>query len=644
MLSTFRTHIKGWLAWAFIILISVPFALWGIGNYSSVITSSGVATVNGEEIAPQAFQNAYRNAFQQRQQALGGKYDPTAAEEKALKQQTLEQLITQTLLRQQASQYNMIANAARVRQQIRSLPVFQVNGKFSFQQYRAVLAANQLTPEQFEAQVQTNLKSRILQTGLAGSSFATPSLANDMIGLVNQQRKLSWISLPSAQFKPAAPPSDQAVQAYYQAHKKAFTTPMTLTLHYVQLDPETLKTDIKTNKTELLAWYHSHLSDFGTPPARKAAEILVAPQGGGDRAWAEARQQANELRAEMQKADNARKKFAELASKHSDDPISRRNNGSIGYVGRGQMPAPFDTALFGIETVGGVAGPIRTEKGWVLIQYLDEREGKVQPFAEVKSEVKSDYLESRVSDRYFDLGNKLANLAFEHPGSLTQVADELDLQIKTVSGVTREEGTGIASNDAVRKAAFSNSVLKERMNSEPVKLADFEAVVLRVAEAKPSELKPLSSVRDNIVALINQSRAQSAARQAADQAVAALHSGTETLTSVARSLKVPVRGPSTITRAAAAASVPAAVIAAAFDEPVPTAGKTIYGRVLLDNDNQAVYALQDVVTNREMTITPQERQAYLAQLTRIHAQQEMNAYIDWLHAHADIKINESNIP
>lgn len=86
MLSSFRAHIKGWLAWALIIIISVPFALWGIGNYSSVITSNAVATVNGKEILPQAFQNAYRSAVQQRQVTLGGKYDPTPAEVKALKQ------------------------------------------------------------------------------------------------------------------------------------------------------------------------------------------------------------------------------------------------------------------------------------------------------------------------------------------------------------------------------------------------------------------------------------------------------------------------------------------------------------------------------------------------------------------------------
>lgn len=643
MLTSFRSHIKGWIAWAFVILVSVPFALWGIGNYSSVITSNGVASVNGTEITQQSFQNAYRNAYQQRQKEMGGKFDPTPEQEKALKEQVLNQLVNHALLRQQASKYHMVASAADVQSSIRQTPVFQVNGKFNFQQYRAVLRANNLTPEQYEASVRTSLKSRILQIGLAGSAFATPSNANAVLSLTSEQRKVSWFALPLAQFKPSKAPSNDDIKAWYHAHEKAFTTPTTLTIRYVQLDVDALKKLIKPDKQDLLSWYHGNLSQFGTPPARKAAEILIKPDQTSAQGWAAAKKKATELLAKVEQSKDAKKTFAELAKKHSDDPVSRRNNGSIGYVGRGQMSTAFDTALFNIDSIDGLAGPVRTDEGWVLLQLLAKRAGKVKPYDQVKSEVKEKYLEAKASDRYYGEGEKLANLAFEHPGSLEQISKELNLKIQTVSGVTRNKGTGIAEHDKIRKVAFSGNVLKQHQNSEPVNLSDLNVVVLRVEDVQPSKLQPLKSVHDQVVAAIQQSRAKHAADQAADHAVAQLRDGKH-FVQVARTLNVKASGPATITRAAMAASVPAPVAQAAFSKPVPAPGQTLYGRTILQNGEPVLFALLEVVQDNKDNVKPQERQAYVAQLARMHANQEMNAYVAWLRQQAEVKIDEDKLP
>jgi peptidyl-prolyl cis-trans isomerase D len=643
MLTSFRSHIKGWIAWAFVILVSVPFALWGIGNYSSVITSDGVASVNGSEISQQTFQNAYRNAYQQRQKQMDGKFDPTPDQEKALKNQVLNQLVNEALLRQQANKYHMLASEADVQNEIQQIPVFQVNGKFNFQQYRAVLQANNMSTDQYESSVRTNLKSRILQIGLAGSAFATPSAANAMLGLSSEQRKVAWLTLPLSQFKPSKAPSNADIKAWYHDHEKAFTTPTTLAIRYVQLDADALKQSIKPDKQDLLNWYHSNLSQFGTPPARKAAEILIKPEQDNAQGWGAAKKKAGKLLDEVKHSQDAKKKFAELAQKHSDDPVSRRNNGSIGYVGRGQMSEAFDTALFNIDSIDAVAGPVRTDDGWVLLQLLKKRSGKVKPYADVKDKVKEKYLQSKASERYYDEGEKLANLAFEHSGSLEQISKKLNLKVKTVKDVTRNKGAGIARHDEIRKAAFSGDVLKKHQNSEPVKLGDLNVVVLRVTDVQPSKLQPLTAVHDQIVAALQQSRAKHAADQAADHAVSELQDGKH-FDQVADTLNVKASGPATITRAALAASVPAPVARAAFDKPVPAHGKALYGRATLDNGEPVLFALLNVTRNNKQDVKPQQRQAYVAQLSRMHANEEMNAYVAWLRKQADVKINKDKLP
>ncbi len=643
-LTSFRSHIKGWIAWVFVILVSVPFALWGVSSYRSVLTSNYVAKVNGQEISPNTFQNAYQNAYRQRQTTLGGKFNPTPAQEKALKQQVLQQLIMQTLLREQAQNYHMVASQAEVRYQIRKLPAFQVNGQFNFQQYQAVLAANNLTPEQFEARVRTDQKSQILQQGLAGSAFATPHATDALIGLLKQQRKITWFSLPLAHFTPKAEPTRKEISAYYQSHKKTFTTPMSVTINYVQLDPKTLEAHVKADPASLKSWYRTHQSKYGTPAARKAAEILIAPAAASAKASAKsgAGARAKKLATEVRAASNPQKKFAALARKYSADNVSSRNGGSIGYVGRGQLSQALDDALFGIAKIGGIAGPVQTRKGWYLIQLLGKRAGSVKPYSAVAAQVKDDYLKSKAKARYFDLGDKLANLAYENSSSLDPIAKKLGLDIKTITDVTREHGTAIAANAKIRDAAFSGDVLKLHRNSEPVKLGDLNAVVLRVSDSRPSKLKPLSKVHDQVVSAIRKRQAKASAASAIARAKKAVGSG-ETMGAVAKSLNVKLNGPKTFGRASAS-NLPAAVAQAAFAKAPPAPDKPEYGTVQLQNGSPALYALLNVASGSAKQLKSQERQAYMSQLAQLQSNRAMTEYVAWLRKRADVKIIQKNIP
>ncbi|MGH8273523.1 MAG: SurA N-terminal domain-containing protein [Gammaproteobacteria bacterium] len=643
MLTSFRSHIKGWIAWVFVILVSVPFALWGVSSYRSVITSSYVAKVGGQEISPQDFQNAYQNAYQQRQQTLQGKFNPTPSEEKAFKQQVLNQLITETLLRERAQKYHMVASQADVRAQIRQIPVFQANGKFSYQRYLAVLANNGLTPDQFQARVRKSLKTQILQDGLAGTAFATPRAAENLIGVAKERRKIAWLSLPLAGFMPKNPPSEEKISTYYKSHKSTFTLPESATIRYVRLDQKTLEKDIKADKASLESWYRTHQSNYGTPSARKMAEILVKPKDANAKSQSAARAQAEKLAGEIKNAGDAEKKFASLARKYSDDKVSARNGGSIGYVGRGQLPDILDKALFAIGKAGEIAGPIKTGKGWYLIQLLDKRAGSVKPYAEVEDQVKASYLKEKAKDRYFKLGDELANLAYEHPGSLEPVAKKLNLDIKTVSDVTREKGSGIATKDKIREAAFSDSVLKEHQNSEPVKLGDLDAVVLRVSDTRPSRLEPLANVRTKIVTAIKQDEAKANATAALERAEAAVRSG-KTIAQAAKPLGASPHGPATFARAAQTSNLPPTIATAAFAKPPPAPGKTAYGTVSLKNGEPALFVLLGVTPGSVKQLKQPERQAYITQLAQLNASSAMQDYTAWLRSQADVKIIDKNIP
>lgn len=51
---------------------------------------------------------------------------------------------------------------------------------------------------------------------------------------------------------------------------------------------------------------------------------------------------------------------------------SGRNNGDLGYFGRGQMVREFEKAAFATP-VGEVSNPVYTQFGWHLIKVLDKQ-------------------------------------------------------------------------------------------------------------------------------------------------------------------------------------------------------------------------------------------------------------------------------
>lgn len=640
MLSTFRSHAKGWIAWAFVILISVPFALWGIGQYRSLVTTNYVAKVNGAKIMPQRLDQAYEQAFQQRQNQMNGNYDPSSKQQKQLKLHVLNQLIQQQLLLQQASKDRLVTSSGDVRAQIEQIPAFQANGKFDFQQYKQVLANNGLNVPQFENQVRSSLLMQQLQEGIERTGFSTSHEVLALAALLGQQRKAAWFVLPLKAFKPAKPPSEDAVAAYYKSHQQQFSTPETVTVSYLQLNLDTLEKRVKTTPDALHEYYRTHQSQYGTPPARKVAEILIKPKASGTKAQAAAKAKSERLLHQIRAAKNSQKAFAELARKDSDDPVSSRNGGSIGYVSRGQLPEVLDNAVFKLSAKGSTAGPIKTARGWVLVQLLDQRSGAVKPYTKVKDQVAQDYKAGKAKALYYKLDSKFANLTYEHAGSLEEAAKALDLKIQTISGVTRNAGKGIAENAAIRKAAFSDSVLKQRQNSNPIKLGNENAVVLRVSGVTPSKVKPLANVRDQIVSAIDGQNARKAASAAAAKALAALRSG-QAISAVAKAHGVNLQGPRLLKRTEQ--KVPSALIQSLFTLSPAPASQARYASTALPDGSQAVYALLGVKPGETKNLSTQKRDAYLQELERIHSDAVSQAYTDWLHSKADIKVVKDNI-
>lgn len=81
----------------------------------------------------------------------------------------------------------------------------------------------------------------------------------------------------------------------------------------------------------------------------------------------EAKKKAEDIKTQLEDGAD----FGELAKEESHDTGSAQNNGSLGYVQKGQMVEGFDKALFELEK-GEVSDVVKSEFGYHIIKRHDE--------------------------------------------------------------------------------------------------------------------------------------------------------------------------------------------------------------------------------------------------------------------------------
>jgi len=523
MLQSFSDRIRNsrWLGYAIVAAISIPFALWGVQAYFQGSDPQVAAEVNGEPIQERQVSQAVSSRRQQLQQRFDGQL-PDAFTDGMLRQQVLEQLITRELLRQRAEQAGLRVTDERVAAKIRQQEPFQRDGSFDQQAYRQRLSQVGLTPEQYEERVRRGDQVQQLRTGVSQSALIFDAEARLAARLRQEERRVAVVERKRDGMADTVEISDEAIRSYYESNQKRFETPRRVRIRYIELSLDDLGQQIEIPEQELRAQYRANTEQYRAAAERKASHILIQmPDDAGEDAKREARKQAERL------AERAREggDFDALAKEYSDDPGSAQDGGDLGYVGRGDMAQPFEEALFGLDEPGAVAGPVETSFGYHVIKLEAIRDPQPKPFEAVRDQIRDKLAKQRAERMFYDRVEVLKNEAYENPGSLAPAAEAVGLDIQQSDWFSRRQGEGIASADAIRQNAFSEAVLQEGRNSEPVELGERRVAVLRVSGERPPETKALEAVRDQVRQQLTQQRVQEKLETWTSETLARLRNG-----------------------------------------------------------------------------------------------------------------------
>jgi peptidyl-prolyl cis-trans isomerase C len=110
------------------------------------------------------------------------------------------------------------------------------------------------------------------------------------------------------------------------------------------------------------------------------------------------------------KRAKAGEKFENLVDKFSDDSVSKKRGGDIGYISRGRLSPEIENKIFNLKA-GEISDPIETENGFHIIKVTEGT--RIPPLDQVKGRIEVDLKKRAFSEYNKRLREKMGVEVFE---------------------------------------------------------------------------------------------------------------------------------------------------------------------------------------------------------------------------------------
>ena len=634
MLEDIREKSQGPTAKIILGLIILTFAVAGVGSYTNSVDTS-VATVNGESISQQAFNKAYQAQRGRMAQQFGEMFDTLSNDANYManfRQGVLDNLINQKLVDQNSDALSIRVSDLRLKETIREMPEFQIDGTFDNNRYLAIInQAGFFQSSDFRDYLRVEMTRRQLSQALVGTEFNLPYQETLQLNLQNQTRDIRFASISAQQFKAAIELTDEEVNTYYLANQARFENKEQVKVDYISLNVADLAKDINVTDEELTKYYQENLTSFTEAEQRRVSHILIEfTDGNTDDVVAKS--QAEAVLSRLKDGED----FAELAKEVSNDTFSGENGGDLDWLEPGVMEEDFDNAAQELVNIGDISPLVKTSFGYHVLKLTDYKEQVIQTFAVVQAELRVKLSNDQAQDKFFALQQEMARISFEFPDSLEDAASEVNVQIQTSPWLLRNGNTSPFDQAKVIEAAFSDMVLQDNMNSDLVEVNDDVALVLRLNTFQEANTKPLAEVEAQIKDILVNQKATEKAQQTVDTLLADFSAGkdiTPELTALSASFvskeKVARYSP----------DIDQSISRAAFVLPHPVANVVSASSVSLSNGDLALVEVIAVGVS-EVAANPNLGQQQTSQL----AQSAYQSFVNSLKVGAEITRKEISEP
>ena len=494
----------------FVILI-LAFGVWGVGDVvRRTAYPSYVATVGDVEITPEQLDREIRRELSVFQQRTGATLTRDQARAMGIIPLALGNLVQSTLFSMVAADLGIAVSDKLLQADIGSDPSFQNGfGEFDSFLYEQTLRAQGLTPTSYETILRADLARVQLSRGLPELAKPPASLL-DLVYRFRQERRLAKTAFVADAISAAiGAPDESELRRYHEDNGARFTAPEYRAVTAVVLHVDDLIGEIAVEDDRLRRAYDERLDEFSTPEKRDLQQIVVA-----DREIAERVHRRLVVGGE----------FMTVAAE--TDGVSA-DGVELGLVGRFELVVPeLADAAFALAE-GAFSEPISSPFGWHIVRAQKIEPARQQSFAEARAALHQSLARNQATDALVDLSKRLED-TLGSGATLEEAGSSLGLRLVKIDAVdatgrdTEGQAVEAAAVAGFLSAAFANPEGEE----SPLTETGFDGYfILRVDRVSDARLRPLETVRDEVLRSWTADKRGEAAREKAQSIVDRLNGG-----------------------------------------------------------------------------------------------------------------------
>ena len=594
MLQSMRQSTQSTAAKVIIGLIVLSFAAFGLETLLPGGAGTSVAEVNGEEITPFALQEAVTQQKRQLVSILGDSIDPAMLDDERLQPRALDSLIQRALLLQKSTELKLVASDAQIAKSITSVAAFQLNGMFSPDAYKSVLANAGYTPERFRRAQAEDIVLTQLQTAVNQTEFTTPLELSAIANLIAEERDVRYMMIPDKDLVSDDDLSMEALQQYYRDNEAAFFNPEQVVVDYILLEGSDF--EVSVDEALVKEQYEAVKDEYEvSEQARVSHILLIQADDEPDAAYA---QRIADAAERLGRGED----FADLAADISDDLGSASLGGELGFTDGTAFPDQMESAIADLVAPGEISPAVQTDAGTHFIRLEERIAGDAVDYESVREELRASIEAAEVERTVLLAVEELRDLAF-NAADLNGPAEALDARVLQSEPFSLDEGVGLFADERLRELAFSDDVKEAGNNSEVLELSGQRFVVVKVREVRVPQVAPFGEVRKVVRAGLKADLESAALAKVTADAEAMLAAG-EPLEAVANALELEWRVELASTRLAS--QLPRTVLDAAFTMPQGQANTL--RRVALPGEGYALVQLVRVTPGDAGSLSASETQ------------------------------------
>lgn len=528
MLEFIRTH-RRLMQFLLLLIIFPSFAFLGLESYTRMSDrDEPVAKVAGQTITQQEWTAAQSRQLDRFRQMFGEQFNPAMFDTPEGRQGVLDNLIAQKALAAYVADNNLTVSDDTVRKTIVEIQgLTDADGKFDKERYKALLAAQGMTPDKFEAGLRRDLAIQQTNAVIQGTAFSPKTVATHIATLNQQVRNVQELPFTPAAFKSQVKLTDAMLEEYYKKNAAQFEIPETVKAEFVVLSGELVESQIKVDDADINGYYEQNLARYKTEEQRRASHILISAGKAasvGEKANAKAK--AEKLLAQLRKTPAD---FAKLAKENSQDPGSAERGGDLDFFGKGMMVKAFEETAYKLKE-GEISDLVESDFGYHIIRLTAIKPAATRSLAEVKENIVDEIKRQQAGKKFAEMSEQFTNMVYEQSDSLKPVADKLGLKIETVASLTRKPNPALPKGAAFNQpkflaALFADEATRNKRNTEAVEVAPNVLVAGRVLEYKPVTKTPLAEVKPVVEDRVTNIEAEQLARKAGEAKLAEVRSG-----------------------------------------------------------------------------------------------------------------------